>query len=104
MRNVDQSMALICERLKSTAQRALDDINFVISYIENIAEGCEGREDILACLSDIKSKIKASENQNWVTALHWCDHFDDIADEGDENKSESEGEALTSPDDEEDEE
>ncbi len=75
---IESRVASICERFKSAAQSALDSMSYAIEDLEYIAEANPDREDIQACLAELKSTNKANENTNWVTANKWSEHFDGI--------------------------
>lgn len=86
---IESRVASICERFKSAAQSALDSMGYAIEDLEYIAEANPDREDIKACLAELKSTNKANENTNWVTANKWAEHFDGInpvTEEGGEKK------------------
>lgn len=86
---IESRVSSICERFKSAAQSALDSMGYAIEDLEYIAEANPNREDIQACLAELKSTNKANENTNWVTANKWAEHFDGInpvTEDGGENK------------------
>lgn len=99
-RSIDGAMSRLCGRLMSCAQNALDTINYVLEEMELIAGQNPDREDIQACIDEIKAKNKASESQNWATANHWSEHFDGI-DTGDGEEEPAEEPAETDSDDDE---
>ncbi|MDE6473605.1 MAG: hypothetical protein K2L70_00700 [Clostridia bacterium] len=72
--NIDRYMSRLNERLMSCAQRALDDMN-------NIAEQRTEREDIRACIEEIKTKNKKAITESWATANHWSEHFNGLGGE-----------------------
>lgn len=77
-RSIDGAVSRLCGRLMSTAQNALDAINYALEEMEYIAEQNPDREDIRACIEEIKKQNKGSESANWATANHWSEHFDGI--------------------------
>ena len=78
MRSIDTQMSRLCGRLMSTAQNALDAINYALEEMEYIAEQNPDREDIRACIEEIKKQNKGNESANWAAANHWSEHFDGI--------------------------
>lgn len=85
---IEARVSRICERFKSNAQSALNSMAYDIEELEYIAAENPDREDIKACLAELKETNKASENTNWVTANKWAEHFDGInpIEEGGETK------------------
>lgn len=79
MRTTDNSMSRLCNRLMSCAQQSLDQLQYIIDDMEYTLAQNPEREDIKACIEDVKSKIKANESVNWTTANHWGEHFDSIS-------------------------
>lgn len=78
----DRFMSRINERLMSCAQRTLDELNYILDDMENIAAQCPAREDIRACANEVKIKTKKAVTEAWATANHWSEHFDGLG--GDE--------------------
>lgn len=99
MRSIDSQMSRLCGQLMSTAQNALDAQNYVLDEMEYIAQGNPDREDIRACIDEIKKQNKASESANWAAANHWSDHFDGIS--GTEGEETEEDDKATVEDDDE---
>lgn len=99
MRNIDTTMSRLCTRLMSTAQSSLDAQQYAIEEMEYLFEQNPDREDIRACIEEIKAKNKANESENWATANHWGEHFDGIG-SSDEEENPSE-ESKEEPSDEE---
>ncbi len=94
MRSIDSYMSRLCGRLMSTAQNALDAMNYALEEMEEIAAENPEREDIRACIDEVKKQNKASESANWAAANHWSDHFDGIAGtEGEAPDEDNEGSA-----------
>jgi hypothetical protein len=78
-RNPDGAMGNLCNRLMASEQEALNTQTYILEDMAVILEHNPGREDIAACIQEIKSKIKADEAQHWAIANHWGEHFDGIA-------------------------
>lgn len=93
-RNIDNAMSRLCNRLMSCAQSALDTQQYILEEMEYLSEQNPDREDIKACVEEIKAQNKASESQNWATANSWGEHFDGISEteKEEENAAESSGE------------
>ena len=86
-RSIDAQMSRLCGRLMSTAQNALDAMNYALEEMEYIAEAFPEREDVRACIEEIKKQNKASESANWATANHWSEHFDGVAGGSEEDEA-----------------
>lgn len=86
---LDRYMSRANERLMSCAQRTLDELNYIIDDMENIGAQCPEREDIRACIDEIKTKAKKAATESWVAANHWSEHFDGLSgdDDGEDDKS-----------------
>lgn len=78
-RNIDNRMSRLCGRLMSVAQNARDAQEYILEEMEYILEANPDREDVRACIDEIKAKNKASESVSWATANHWSEHFDNIS-------------------------
>lgn len=76
---VDNRMSRLCGRAMSVAAGARDSLEFILEEMEYIAEANPEREDIKACVDEIKTKCKASESENWAAANKWSEHFDGIS-------------------------
>lgn len=88
MDNIDKSMSRLCNRLMSAEQQALDTLCYALDEMEYIAQQNPAREDIKACIEEIKTKVKAEESKHWVRLNHWGEHFDGItvdSDDGDDD-------------------
>lgn len=77
--NIDNRMSRLCGRLMSSSQIARDQIEYILEEMEYIAEANPDREDVRACIEEIKSKNKASESVNWTVGNQWSEHFDGIS-------------------------
>lgn len=89
-RNIDGVMSRLCNRLMSCAQSALDAQNYALEEMEYILNENPDRDDVRACIEEIKAKNKASESENWATANHWAEHFDGIGGEPAEDTDDTE--------------
>lgn len=101
-KSIDNRMSRLCGRLMSSAQIARDQVEYALEEMEYIVESNPDREDVRACVEEIKAKNKASESANWATANHWSEHFDGIdataAQEDDELKEKDEEDAKAQTD------
>jgi hypothetical protein len=104
-RNIDDRMSRLCGRLMSVAQNARDAQEYILEEMEYIAEANPDREDVRACIEEIKSKNKASESVNWTVGNHWSEHFDGISatekepqEETPKDEQPAEGEEGAAPD------
>lgn len=77
--NIDRYMSRLNDRLMSSAQQALNDIGYTLDEMEQIAAEHPEREDIRACIDDIKSGNKAKASEAWAIANRWSEHFDGIS-------------------------
>lgn len=103
-RNIDNVMSRICTRIMSAAQNALEAICYALEEMEYAAEANPDREDIRACIDEIKATNKANESANWAAANHWGEHFDGIGapeEEAEETAEETEENAESGEDEEE---
>lgn len=87
--NIDRYMSRLNERLMSCAQRALDEMNYLLDDMNNVSEQHPEREDIRACVDEIKTKNKKAITESWATANHWSEHFDGLGGDGAGSKEES---------------
>ena len=88
--NVDRYMSRTNERLMSCAQRTLDEIGYNLDDLESIAEQHSERDDIRACIAEIKEKGKKAATEMWAAANHWSEHFDGLSgNEKDEKETEA---------------
>lgn len=78
--SIDNRMSRLCGRLMSVAQTARDSAEYILEEMEYVAEANPEREDVRACIDEVKAKIKSGEAENWATANHWSEHFDGISD------------------------
>ena len=82
--SADNRMSRLCGRAMSVAASARESLEYVLEEMEYIAEANPEREDIKACVDEIKTKCKTSESENWAAANKWSEHFDGIStDSGD---------------------
>lgn len=85
MRTVDNSMSRHCNRLMSNIQQLIDSLAYNLEEMEWLQEQNPEREDIKACIDDIKTKVKAAESTHWVLLNNWSEHFDSVT-QGDHDK------------------
>lgn len=90
--NIDSRMSRLCNRLMGCAQSALDAQNYALEEMEYILNENPDRDDVRACIEEIKAKNKASESENWATANHWAEHFDGIGGEETDDTEDTEEE------------
>lgn len=76
--NIDRYMSRLNDRLMSSAQQALNDIGYALDEMEMAAENAPEREDIKACIAEVKIKSKKALTECWAAANHWSEHFDGI--------------------------
>lgn len=102
--NIDRHMSRLNERLMACSQSALDSINYLLDDMNSIAEQNFEREDIRACINEVKTKTKKALTESWAIANHWSEHFDGLGREDSDSKEESEStekqEGVTDVDDE----
>ena len=73
--SIDNRMSRLCGRLMSVAQNARDLVEYILEEMQYIAEANPEREDVRACIDEVKSKTKTGESENWATANHWSEHY-----------------------------
>ncbi len=78
MFNIDKHMGRLNERVMSGAQHALDELDYALDEMEAAAEGNPDREDIKACVAEVKAKSKKALAECWAAANHWSEHFDGL--------------------------
>ena len=76
--NTDRFLSRVNARIMSCAQRTLDEIGYTLDDLESLAEQHLDRDDILACIAEIKEKGKKAATELWTTANHWSEHFDGL--------------------------
>ena len=91
--SADNRMSRLCGRAMSVAAGARDSLEYILEEMEYIAEANSEREDIKACVDEIKTKCKASESENWAVANKWSEHFDGISTDSSDADSDSDGDA-----------
>ncbi len=88
--DVDNRMSRLCGRAMSVAQNARDSLEYILEEMEFIVEENPDREDIKACVDEIKTKCKSSESENWAATNKWSEHFDGIStDDSDADESDN---------------
>ncbi len=75
---LERYMSRANERLMSCAQRTLDELGYILDDMERIADQCPGREDVRACIDEVKVKAKKAMTECWAAANHWSEHFDGL--------------------------
>ncbi len=97
--NIDRYMSRLNDRLMSSAQRALDDIGYTLDEMEQLAAERPEREDIRACIDEIKNGNKATTSEAWAIANRWSEHFDGISgDDKDAARKEEQAENMNGED------
>ncbi len=94
MYSIERSMARLCNRLMENAQTSLNELTYTLDEMAYNAEQNPEREDIQACMQEIKEKIKSSVSEHWAILNKWAEHFDGIS-EADEEDSPEDGDDLT---------
>ena len=93
MDNIENAMSRLCNRLMGAEQQALDTLNYTLDEMEYLARENPDRDDIRACIEEIKEKVKADESDHWARCNKWAEHFDGIAPaEKDDDESDAEPE------------
>lgn len=95
--NIDRYMSRLNDRLMSSAQQALNDVGYTLDEMEQIAAEHPEREDIRACIDEIKSGNKVKASEAWAIANHWSEHFDGI-DGGEDDDCDDKGEPTEDTD------
>lgn len=75
---LERYMSRANERLMSCAQRTLDELGYILDDMERIADQCPGREDVRACIDEVKVKANKAMTECWAAANHWSEHFDGL--------------------------
>ncbi len=97
--NIDRYMSRLNDRLMSSAQQALNDIGYALDEMECIAAKHPERDDIRACIDEIKNGNKVKASEAWAIANHWSEHFDGISgDDTDDAPKEQENDESTDGD------
>jgi hypothetical protein len=82
-------------------QQALDTLTYTIDEMEYIAQQNPEREDIRACIEEIKEKVKADESTHWAIINYWGEHFDGITASDDDEAGDEDKDDEDEPDDDE---
>ena len=93
MYNIEQSMTRLCNRLMENAQGSLNELTYTLDEMSYNAEQSGKREDIEACMKEVKEKVKSSVAEHWAILNKWAEHFDGIT-----PPDESDGEQKTADD------
>lgn len=78
MNNIDSYMSRLNDRVMSGAQHAIDELNYALDEMQMAAEDNPEREDIKACVAEVKAKSKKALAECWAAANHWSEHFDGL--------------------------
>lgn len=78
MNNIDSYMSRLNDRVMSGAQHAIDELNYALDEMQMAAEDNYEREDIKACVAEVKAKSKKALAECWAAANHWSEHFDGL--------------------------
>lgn len=89
MENIETVMARLCNRLMGAEQQALDTLTYTLDEMEYLAEQNPDRDDIKACIDEIKQKVKADESEHWAICNRWGEHFDGIDTSSDDASSDN---------------
>lgn len=76
---IDRYMSRLNDRLMASAQQALNDVGYALDEMECIAAEHPERDDIRACIDEIKNGNKAKASEAWAIANRWSEHFDGIS-------------------------
>ena len=76
--NIDRYMSRLNDRLMASAH-----IGYTLDEMEQIAAEHPERDDIRACIDEIKNGNKAKASEAWVIANRWSEHFDGISGDDD---------------------
>lgn len=86
MYNIEQSMARLCNRLMENAQSSLTELTYILDEMAYNTEQSGQREDIEACMKEIKEKVKSGVAEHWAVLNKWAEHFDGITPPDEEQK------------------
>lgn len=89
MNNIDRYMSRLNDRVMSGAQHALDELGYALDEMQMAADENPDREDIKACVAEVKAKSKKALTECWAAANHWSEHFEGL-NNGDESDDEPE--------------
>lgn len=79
MNHIDSYMSRLNDRVMSGAQHAIDELNYALDEMQMAADDNPEREDIKACVAEIKAKSKKALAECWATANHWSEHFEGLS-------------------------
>ena len=89
MNHIDSYMSRLNDRVMSGAQHAIDELNYALDEMQMAADDNPEREDIKACVAEIKAKSKKALAECWAAANHWSEHFDGISEPDSEPSEEA---------------
>lgn len=78
MNHIDGYMSCLNDRVMSGAQHAIDELNYALDEMQMAADENPEREDIKACVAEVKEKSKKALAECWAAANHWSEHFDGL--------------------------
>lgn len=78
MSNIDSYMSRLNDRVMSGAQHAIDELNYALDEMQMAADENPEREDIKACVAEVKEKSKKALAECWAAANHWSEHFEGL--------------------------
>lgn len=79
MNHIDGYMSRLNDRVMSGAQHAIDELNYALDEMQMAADENPEREDIKACVAEVKAKSKKALAECWAAANHWSEHFDGLS-------------------------
>lgn len=79
MNHIDSYMSRLNDRVMSGAQHAIDELNYALDEMQMEADDNPEREDIKACVAEIKAKSKKALAECWAAANHWSEHFEGLS-------------------------
>lgn len=79
MNHIDSYMSRLNDRVMSGAQHAIDELNYALDEMQMAADDNPEREDIKACVAEVKAKSKKALAECWAAANHWSEHFEGLS-------------------------
>ena len=79
MNHIDSYMSRLNDSVMSGAQHAIDELNYALDEMQMAADDNPEREDIKACVAEIKAKSKKALAECWAAANHWSEHFEGLS-------------------------
>jgi hypothetical protein len=81
--DTNQRLANLCNRLMESEQRAITEQSYALEELTRIAEASR-RDDVLACIDEIKQKVTGDEITHWEIIKGWFTFFSGISTEADD--------------------